>query len=236
MHGATADTDMPVLGMEREDVGHYLPIESAHGRTPRGRDLSDLACFLTPARVFVGARHGWAFKMGQVGLGYYRDGGAIRVRLADHCAPPQPRQPRPISLANAINAVSAVHPPPPHGIEGLEDGYLTWLERRAAQAADVARRRRQPRRVPRRRAAGRNAGRALPAAAAQSDVMPHCTAEAEEHRRKGLWAFDCVNANCWDTALKYVQKSAADITGLQETKIRVGEDTAAAQDTAAQLG
>ncbi len=66
-------------------------------------------------------------------------------------------------------------------------------------------------------------------------MPPQCSADDAGHRRSGLWAFDLLNANTWDPAKRYIEKTAADFALVQETKVR-GEAIVDAQGAAARMG
>ena len=64
--------------------------------------------------------------------------------------------------------------------------------------------------------------------------VPVAVAVAEDfHRRQGLWAIDTVNANGWAGSESYLERSAADVVLLQETKCTSGRRTLAAERAAA---
>ena len=53
------------------------------------------------------------------------------------------------------------------------------------------------------------------------------------HRRSGLWAIDTVNANGWAGAEGYLERSAADVVLIQETKCTSGRRALTAERAAA---
>ena len=55
--------------------------------------VGETAADFVAAATFHGARHGFVFRMGEHGIGYYCDGGATRkVHSSQQTAPVMPRQ------------------------------------------------------------------------------------------------------------------------------------------------
>jgi hypothetical protein len=63
-------------------------------------------------------------------------------------------------------------------------------------------------------------------------VLGPCLADAS-HRKRGWWAFDCLNGGTASAALALLSRSAADFAAFQETRVAAddveGKRAAAAQ-------
>ncbi len=236
------DLPPPLVCDSSDDEEDGACTAGQHGDGGEAGECIECPADFMPARAFAGARRGMAFKRGHLGLGYYRDRGALPqaapVGGSQRSSAPPP------SPCGGLRAAAVqlrlqnllAHDGGQNG-DGDERGDMTDMhghaaplpEERAMRAAgggDV--RPRAPRR-------GRGKAAALTIDDAKMDGIEECAAQDTAHRAKGIWAFDSANAGGWTGSRSYLMKSAADAVMLQETR-RQDSQTAEAEDAAQHHG
>ncbi len=227
---AMHDADISTCSHRRD--GHDA--DGHHGESRGLRERGADGRYFLPATTFHGAVDGWVFKLGGAGLGYYREHGAVTIRLAEHCPRPPPR--RVILLADALGIAEGDARRRDTCGYGHDRRYCDAINARLDDAVGIAATRRRPRATPRRRPPRRRRRRALPAAAPPPVVVADFAADSTWHRDNGLWAIDTANPNSWDGAKRYIEASAADVVAIQEIKLREGEPILTAQGVARRMG
>ena len=172
------------------------------------------------AKKFAGRRPGAVFKLGDAGLGYYKD------------APP---------IVELFPALHPLHGVPPVVLR-LEE-LLELSSTDAPAVVEVPSRGQRRRRCRRARKTGTRRARAGPLSCqptlGKSPAVSECDEESSEaseelhwpddgslsasdrsHITAGLWAIDTINANAWPGTLEFLLASAADFVAAQECRIR----------------
>ena len=199
------DSDLDQLAAPCDDPPALVTDGSAMIGEPLqlASDANSSTALFLPARKFAGARHGYVFKLGVSGLGYYHDVPFVAVSPTIQCPSHAPRILRalPLSLDTLVlvdNAPDSHAPPcvPPCVVPAL---------------ASVVRRlpRLHPPRGKRRRPSD-----------GSFHIPRECLLADTDHRTGGLWAIDTVNANAWDGTFEHLGATSADIVVAQETRRR----------------
>ncbi len=205
-----------------------------HPQACDGEDGQSHGEAFVATRSFAGPKHGFVFKLGPQGAGYYRDTPPT-LSLFDHLFPPDHLAPLRISIFDALGL--ALNPP------SQADAPLHLSPRRMRRRYRGGR--------------GRNASRRGHMACVPTDIVHQADprdapcdplTEADttddddevdckdaQHRSAGLWAIDTLNPNSWNKAVDYLRRSAADFSLIQETRTFPGADTTRAEGAARSL-
>ncbi len=188
--------------------------------------------YFTLAANFTGEMTGFVYKLGLHGLGYYRDrrpsaqalggteGGTVMLKI-DELVPEggsmphderQPTDERDLAGYGGAEADACGH-----GTRGeashpneasMQQQSPMWMRKRARK----------------RRAAQDE----------HFELADKVSAGDRTHRKAGLWAIDTVNPNAWPAAASYLERTAADIVAVQETR-RLRPNVGAAEREARRL-
>ena len=185
------------------------------------------------AKKFSGRKVGMVFRIGEQGLGYYRD-----------C-------PMKISLADAIIGNSKV-PPLRLNLHGLVSNDQDCAaaatlpkvnDSQHKKRGDRGNRAKGPLSCSAKSSDGKAAKEAVESMNSRKVTWngeqkfdDGVLAGSKGHRRNGLWAIDSANGNSWTGGSKYLETTSADIVLFQETKIRGTDAIQSAEDTALRHG
>ncbi len=213
-----------------DDVAHDCDVD----------DFADALPEFMRAGKFDGARQGYCYRVGDKGLGYYRD-----VTAWLHAAGPRAADERrnPSGGAHAVLCLSDLLPVDGTDIATMlgevREGTTEVPERfRAAAdgagndvggAGDAAARHGRERRPRCPKSKRRRKGHGA------FDLPEECSVGDRAHRAAGYWAFDSVNPNAWTGAEKHLRATSADFVAIQETKRR-GRAREQAERTAGKFG
>ena len=68
------------------------------------------------------------------------------------------------------------------------------------------------------------------------EVCRSCSAADKDFRKKGLWAFECVNSGQWSTTAGHLDLTAADVVLSQEAKLARGHQVDNAEQSSKSAG
>ncbi len=160
-----------------------------------------------PSATFGGAKAGYCFKLGHLGLGYYLDDGRN--------IGPGVEQPRAYANRSAV-VISLADCIPAAGDRGVPTAEAP-LDDDAAPAPTS----RSPAVAPRVRVQRTRGCRRKRAPSAMPFVLPReCRRADAAHKAAGLWAVDTINPNAWAGAADHGGLTSADVILAQETRKR----------------
>ena len=142
---------------------------------------------------FQGARSDFVFRLGPMGVGYYREAAS----------------PFRVSSATCLKLEDCIEAPADHVTAVMP---LPSMTRSARQQRHPSGKRRRPKkRCTKDKTIAGNLG---------CQVLEDCKLGDDDWKRKGFFAVDTYNDNCWATAkCNLLSRSAADVACIQETKL-----------------
>ncbi len=187
-------------------------------------EVGDVPAF-TSASKFLGTRRGMVFRVGQRGLGYYRDS------VVDDSASPETGRPAPVTLVLddllPDEAGSAACPTPQPAASGEYEHEESGGKRQ--RMCTDGRWTSQTRTRTRARARRRHRD-------AQAVAPPRACGKAYRHEGgNGVWMIDSVNPNCWAATVGDLGVTSADVVASQEAK-RLDHQTKSAENEAPRIG
>ena len=161
---------------------------------------------------YLGTKHGWVFKTGGSGLGYYKDGGPEAMHAPKGSL---------FDLAPVVLKLDGLIP--------IKD-RIGDLNTATMQDDKVKEQKKNARKdkASKSRARRFKEGQAI-------SLSKTVKGEDDSHRELGLWAIDTANPNAWNGATEYFSSSAADFMAVQETRVEASM-VADAENTARNLG
>lgn len=169
-----------------------------------------------------------AFKLGDEGLVYYRDGVPVHISVQREVRPMHGTPPVALAIDELIPAAPGLLGPGsrlPHTPRAAPNRSRKKRKKKAnARAGPEALR-------PTKRV---DSGTLLCCGGGRLDLDPQCptwpddgslAAGCEQHRRQGLWAIETLNPDCWPSALEYLKMTTADVALIQECKTVGGSAT-----------
>ena len=178
-----------------------------------GRPPDFIAC-----KKYTGTRAGMAFKLGEEGLGYHRDGGPT-ISVMDEVWPLHGTPPVTLVVDELVPPTSCPPPQTPR----TAPNRSRRRKRKQGGSTRIGPEALQPTKL--------NGETQLCSGGEHLGLDSQCptwpddgslAAGCEQHRQQGLWAVDSVNPDCWPSALEYLKMSAADLALIQECRDRQG--------------
>ncbi len=215
------DDSAPFLNFPCDDEFLELHATAEHARAADPHEDDGCAHRRRPQfhrrRPLRRARPGMAFRVGDLGLGYYT------LRDLDEQTPSSSMRGEAVTIA----------------LDDLvQDSLVDTREDPMGEHGGTSLGGAEPRRMrtfAKRHRARRRGGGVAPCAQALFRPQSFCSKQGAAHRQAGLRAVDTVNGNCWDGALGFMQATTADLVLSQEAK-RLKQQVAAAERTAAASG
>ena len=170
--------------------------------------------------IWSGSKVGMAFRLGHLGLGYYKDI-CIPVKNADVVQPIRSKAVVRIELDELVPAET----PPVHSQQDTTNSYSANAS--AAQPPQVTKTRRGKRR------GQRGIVSVLDGPWERDSLLwpinQHVPIADLSHRDQGWWAVDAVNPNAWPAARGYMHRTSADAVLIAEAKVPADETALAEQ-------